>query len=349
MTAPASADVSLAGTHSGAPTAASMERVEKQFGGVKALTDFSISVPSGALVGVIGPSGAGKTTAISLLTGTLRPSAGTVRTLGEDPRRLRRSTRERIGLMPQQATIYPDLTASENVDLFASLFGLLALRRRRRTREVLELVELWSVRRRRASALSGGMQRRLQLACALVHEPELLFLDEPTTGIDPILRQTVWDELARQRGLGRTVVVTTQYVVDAERCDLVALIADGRLLAFGPPGELRRMALDGEVIQVEIEGDLDSAPLLGMPDVRHLHRVGQGRFWLIVDNAGKSTPEVVETLRSAGAEIVSVREYRPSFDEIFAALVNLDAEAGGGGTGGAVGGGAEMLARQMRR
>ena len=348
MTERTRADAASGDRTPGSATAVSMDHVEKVFDGVRALADVSMEVPAGALVGVIGPSGAGKTTAISLLTGALRPTRGSVRTLGEDPRRLRRRTRERIGLMPQQATIYPDLTTSENVDLFASLFGLLAGRRRRRTRAVLDLVELWPARGRRASTLSGGMQRRLQLACALVHEPDLLFLDEPTTGIDPILRQGVWDELVRQRELGRTLVVTTQYVVDAERCDLVALISDGRVLAFGPPGELRRMALDGEVIQVEIEGAWDSSPILEMPIVRHLYRVGGGRVWIVVDNAGKATPDVVAALERTEGRVVSVREYRPSFDEIFAALVDADA-AGAGADGGAIGGGAELLARQMRQ
>jgi ABC-2 type transport system ATP-binding protein len=311
-------------TDASAPPMALMDGVRKAFDDVDALRDVSFAVPQGTLVGVIGPSGAGKTTAISLLTGNLAPTSGSVRTLGENPLRLRRRTRERIGLMPQQFTLYPDLTARENVDLFASLFGLLAGRRRRRTKEVLQLVELWDARDRRASRLSGGMQRRLQLACALVHEPDLLFLDEPTTGIDPMLRRSVWTELRRQREMGRTLLVTTQYVVDAERCDLVALIADGRLLAYGPPGELRRMALGGEVVQVEVDGNLDSGVLLQNSRVKRLHRIGPGRFWAVVENAGQDTPDVIEAVRASGAEVISVREYRPSFDEIFAALVTRD-------------------------
>jgi len=311
-----------------------MEQVTKVFNGARALGNVTFAVPRATLVGVIGPSGAGKTTAISLLTGNLVPTRGTVRTLGEEPLRLRRGTRARIGLMPQQFTLYPELTTSENVDFFASLFGLLAGRRRRRTREVLELVELWNARNRLAAKLSGGMQRRLQLACALVHEPELLILDEPTAGIDPLLRQSVWRELIRQRELGRTVVVTTHYVVDAEHCDQVALIADGRLLAFGPPGDLRRMALGGEVVQVEVDGTWDGDELEALVGVRHLHRIAPGRFWVVVDNAGEVTPEVVEAVRGAGVQMVSVREYRPSFDEIFAALVHRDRN--GEGAGGAV-------------
>ena len=313
-----------------APPAARMDRVTKDFNGVRALADVTFAVRRGALVGVIGPSGAGKTTAISLFTGNLVPTKGTVQTLGEEPLRLRRRTRERIGLMPQQFTLYPELTTAENVDFFASLFGMLAGRRRRRTRETLQLVDLWEARDRRAAKLSGGMQRRLQLACALVHQPELLILDEPTAGIDPLLRRSVWQELIRQREQGHTVVVTTQYVVDAEHCDLVALIANGRLLAFGPPGELRHMALGGDLVQVEIEGSWDVLDLEKLPGVRQLHRIVPGRFWVVADNAGQVTPEVVAAVSAAGVEMISVREYRPSFDEIFAALVQRDRDGDAG-------------------
>ena len=165
-----------------------VDHVTKRFGDLVAVDDVALTVPEGTILGVIGPSGAGKTTVVRMLTGALEPTSGSVRVLGEDPRKFRRRTRQRIGYMPQLFSLYPDLTARENVDFVASLFGMLFSRRHRRTREVLELVDLWDARGRRAGQLSGGMQRRLELACALVHSPILTFLDEPTTGIDPLLR-----------------------------------------------------------------------------------------------------------------------------------------------------------------
>jgi ABC-2 type transport system ATP-binding protein len=331
-------------TTEGDPPAALLEHVSKRFGAVEAVSDISFRVPRGALVGVIGPSGAGKTTTISLLTGNTAPTTGRLETLGEPPIRLSRSTRARIGLMPQELTLFGDLSASENVDFFGSLFGLLAGERRRRTEAVLRLLELWDIRGRRTSRLSGGQQRRVQLACALVHEPDLIFLDEPTTGIDPLLRWSVWQELLDLRDRGRTLVVTTQYVVDADHCDLVALIADGRLLAFAAPGDLRRSALNGEVVQVEVEGEWDARQLHSLPVVRRLHRLAPGRYWVVVDNAGRDTPDVMEAVRSSGVDVVSIREYRPSFDEVFATLVRRETESDGNG-----GGASDALALQLRR
>jgi ABC-2 type transport system ATP-binding protein len=292
-----------------------------RFGDVTAIQDISLAVPRGTILGVIGPSGAGKTTTIRLLTGAIAPSSGSARVLGRDPRRFDRRTRERIGYMPQLFTLYPDLTAGENVDFVASLFGLLWFRRRRRVREVLKLVDLWDARGRRAANLSGGQQRRLELACALVHEPDLLFLDEPTAGIDPLLRARVWEELHRLKEAGRTLLVTTQYVNEAEECDAVALISQGRLGALGTPDELRREATGGDIIEVETSAPFDPGVLERLPVVRTVHPVSPRSFTVVVDDAGTGTPVVVDAIGEAGGDVASARETRLSFDEIFAELV----------------------------
>lgn len=292
-----------------------------------AVDGVSMSVPAGSILGIIGPSGAGKTTLVRLMTGALLPKRGRLTVLGEEPRRFRRQTRERIGYMPQSFTLYRDLTVRENVDFVASLFGMLLGARRRRTAEVLHLLDLWDVRARRAGRLSGGMQRRLELAGALVHDPAILFLDEPTAGLDPLLRRRIWDELRRLRDAGRTLLVTTQYVGEAEECDLVAMLVEGRLIALAAPDDLRREAMGGDLIEIETTERFDGTALTDAPMIRRVRQDAQRHMTLVVDDAGSATTGVVEAIESLGGEVAIVREIRPSFDDVFAALVARDASA----------------------
>jgi len=302
----------------------SVRGVSRSFGDVKAVDDVTLEVPRGTILGVIGPSGSGKTTLIRLLTGTLIPSSGELRVLGQEPRRFSRHTRERIGYMPQHFVLYEELTAAENVSFVAALFGLLWPKRGRRVREVLQLVELWEARGRRARQLSGGMQRRLELACALVHQPNLLFVDEPTAGQDPMLRQTIWNEFRRLRDVGRTLVVTTQYVGEAEYCDQVAVLARGRVVALASPAELRRIALGGEVIEIETSEPFDGRLLERVPGVRRVDQSAPRHMLLITDDAGAATPRVLQEINTAGGQVVSSSEYVPSFDDVFGKLVSRD-------------------------
>lgn len=328
----------LAASPTGPQPAIVTDAVVRRFGEIVALDGVSLTVPPGNILGVIGPSGAGKTTAVRIMTGGLRPTAGSVRVLGEDPQRFSRRTRARIGYMPQLFSLYPDLTAGENLDFVASLFGMLVFRRRRRVRAMLELLDLWDARKRRAADLSGGMQRRLELACALVHDPAVLFLDEPTAGLDPLLRRTVWAELHRLRERGRTIVVTTQYIGEAEECDAVALISEGRLAALAEPDALRRLATGGDVLDIETAGVIDPATLAGLPMVRAVDQRATHRFLVTVDDAGTAAPAIVGAIEDDGGSVTSSREYRPSFDEVFATLVDrhrqqLEAERGNGPNG----------------
>ena len=303
-----------------------LQGVTRRFGDLAAVDNVSLDVAPGTILGVIGPSGSGKTTLIRMLTGTLEATDGSVRVLGQDPRKFTRHARERIGYMPQHFVLYGELTAAENVNFVAALFGLLWPRRGRRVRQVLQLVDLWEARGRRARQLSGGMQRRLELACALVHDPVLLFVDEPTAGQDPMLRRSIWSEFRRLRDAGRTLVVTTQYVGEAEYCDLVAVLSNGRLIALGAPEELRRMALGGEVLEVQTGQAFDGVQLEVLPGVRTVQQRGPRRLLVITDDAGAATPRVTREIQSSNVEVTSISEYRPSFDEVFSALV---AEAGG--------------------
>lgn len=304
------------------PPMVAMRHVTHRYAHLAAVDDVSLEVPRGTILGIIGPSGSGKTTLIRILTGTLEPTEGELSVLGEHPRKFRRRTRERLGYMPQHFVLYDELTARENVSFVASLFGMLWPRRGRRVKQVLQLLGLWDARDRRARQLSGGMQRRLELACAMVHDPLLLFVDEPTAGLDPMLRETVWNEFRRLSKAGRTLVVSTQIVGEAGYCDRVAVLSEGRLIALAPPEELRRIASGGEVILIQTTTAFDCATLGRLPGVHELRQMGPREFLVITDDAAAATPRVVEAIQAAGGTVESSSEYRPNFDEVFTRLVS---------------------------
>lgn len=293
----------------------------RAFDGRNVVDDVSFDVEAGTILGVIGPSGSGKTTTVRMLTGTLGRTSGEIRVLGEDPVRFSRRTRGRIAYMPQLFSLYEDLSAQENVGFVAALYGIGPFRRRRLIRDALEVVDLHDARHRLARDLSGGMQRRLELACALVHSPDVLFIDEPTAGIDPMLRQAIWDELRTLRNDGRTLLVTTQYVSEAEYCDRVALIADGELVALDTPDELRKLVFGGEMLEVTTERAVDADVLGGVPGIIDIRQAGARQLFVTTENAATTTPQVIETLRRAGIGVVGLEEHQPTFDEVFTQLV----------------------------
>lgn len=216
-----------------------IESVRKQFGSSIALDGLSLDVRPGEVFGLLGPNGAGKSTTMALLTGLHRPDAGSVRVLGGDPRNA--ALRARIGLAPQSLALYEQLSARENLEFFARMFGLRGERLRQRVDAVLDVVQLTDRQRDHAGTFSGGMQRRLNLAAAIVHEPELVLLDEPTAGVDPQSRNALFDNVLALKAAGRTVVYTTHYMEEVERlCDRVAIVDHGRVLAIDSvPGLLR--------------------------------------------------------------------------------------------------------------
>jgi len=287
----------------------SLLHVTRRFGDVVAVNDVSFGLAPGTILGLIGPSGSGKTTILRMLTGSLAPTSGQVRVLGELPTRFRSQTRERIGYMPQNFVLYPELTAYENLSFVGALFGIYAWKRRKRVREVLELIDLWDARNRRASQLSGGMQRRLALAAAFVHEPEVLFVDEPTAGIDPILRERIWAELRRQANEGRTFIVTTQYVGEAEHCDGVALLMSGELLALASPADLRREVYGGDILDVRTNGEIHAKSLEGIPGVLSVRQRGPRGVIIVTEDAGASTPLIVEAVQQNAGSVAFIDQY----------------------------------------
>jgi ABC-2 type transport system ATP-binding protein len=218
-------------------TVIELSAVDKRYGATDALRAVTFDVQRGEMFGLIGPDGAGKTTAIRLMCGLLHADAGRVRVLGHDPIREHRPVTARVGYLSQRFTLYGDLSIDENVAFFAEIHGVRQYRGRRD--QLLDMTQLTPFRRRRADRLSGGMKQKLALACTLVHEPELLLLDEPTTGVDPVSRREFWKLLSEFLSQGITILMSTTYLDEAERCTRVALLHEGRLLASDEPSRLR--------------------------------------------------------------------------------------------------------------
>ena len=226
--------------------------VTRRFNGAGGVEDLTLRVPRGRIVGLVGPSGSGKTTTVRLLLGIDRPESGQISVFGHTPAAFTRRDRRRIGYLPQHTALYTDLSVRHNVQMMASLYGmpwrtrgLPGKRResaRRRVSRLLEMLDLDGIQRTKLDDASGGEQKRVHLAAALVHEPELLVLDEPTSGIDPVLRQRLWEHFTALRDEGITMLVTTQYVNEAAHCDLIAVLVDGHAIALDSPDGLRRRA-----------------------------------------------------------------------------------------------------------
>jgi ABC-2 type transport system ATP-binding protein len=300
-----------------------LDRVSKSFGQTRIVQDVSLEVHCGQIFGLIGPSGSGKTTTIRLILGFYRPTSGSIDVHGQEPHKFTREVNERIGYMPQLFVLYPNLTVNQTLSFMASVYGLSRDYRRQRIEEVLGLVGLTEHRRKRANKISGGMQRRLELACALLHEPSILFFDEPTAGIDPVLRARFWDHFRALRDAGNTLFVTTQYVTEAEYCDRVALMDEGQVVALGSPRELRRQALGGEVIDVESPRFTAEslAAVRGLAGVRRVEGLSLEQIRVYVDSSADALPHVLKALEDHDIEVSTAQDYKPSFDEIFVRLL----------------------------
>ncbi|MCU0508883.1 MAG: ABC transporter ATP-binding protein [Anaerolineae bacterium] len=308
-----------------------MKNAAKRFGDAVAVEGLNFTVHEGEIFGFIGPSGSGKTTTIRLMNGTYAPSEGSVTVFGEPAGAMPGRVRESIGYLPQLFILYPNLSVKENIDFSASLYGLSWFGRRKRRREVLEFVELWDHRGKLARDISGGMQRRLGLASSLIHDPRLIFLDEPTAGIDPILRAKFWDAFRELKAQGRSLFVTTQYVTEAEYCDHVAVLGHGQVIAVDTPENLRALAYGGEIIDVRAAqiGHATRPLFARLAGVRSIDTSVPGRARLVVEDAPSSMPGVMEVLRGENIEVEGIEQYRPTFDEVFVRLVERHQEETG--------------------
>lgn len=302
-------------------TALSATKVTKRFGQTVAVRELTLDVKRGEMFGLIGPDGAGKTTTIRLLCGLIATDAGEVRVLGRDPVRDHTAITRSVGYFSQRFSLYGDLSIDENIAFFAEIHGLKRYEARR-TR-LLDMMQLTPFRARLAERLSGGMKQKLALACTLIHEPEVILLDEPTTGVDPVSRREFWKLLSEFLSQGITIVMTTPYLDEAERCSRVGLMHEGRLLALDTPGRLRA-AYPGRVIEVIAEPQARAAAILrALADVADVHAFGErlhvrlGEMGAGTISGGVSPDEIRSTLERAGVEVAASRSVSPSLEDVF--------------------------------
>jgi ABC-2 type transport system ATP-binding protein len=288
-------------------------------GGVEAVRDIDLGVGQAEVFGFLGPNGAGKTTTVRMLCTLLPPTSGSARVAGIDVVADPAAVRERIGVALQEIGLDPVQTGRELLELQCGLYGITGMDARVRTEELLELVGLSEAADRRTKTYSGGMKRRLDLASALVHSPEVLFLDEPTTGLDPASRLAVWDEVRRINAVGTTVFLTTQYLEEADQlCDRVAIIDNGRIVAEGTPESLKAQ-MGHDVVTVDLAG-ADAvrveAAVAGIPGLERVVTEADALALYVEDGAG-SIAEIVRRLDRADINVGAIAVARPSLDDVF--------------------------------
>jgi ABC-2 type transport system ATP-binding protein len=307
-----------------------MQDVYKTFGDIHAVNNVTLDVPQGSIFGFIGPSGCGKTTTVRLLIGNYEASSGSISVQGKSPDRFSRGDQKRIGYMPQLFILYPELTIWENLNFAASIYGY-TTDRKERLEELLDLVELKGHEKKMARNISGGMQRRLSLASTLIHNPELIFLDEPTAGIDPVLRRKFWDYFQVLKEKGHTLFVTTQYVGEAAYCDYVGVMRNGQLLMVETPEKLRYRALGGHVIDLRTIQPMSIEAIVSLED----HELIKGEILfqdmltarLTVEDASTAIPQLLEWCEELNVPVESINEYVPPFDDVFVMIMEQQSQA----------------------
>jgi ABC-2 type transport system ATP-binding protein len=293
-----------------------LDRVTRRFGPVVAVDDVSLDVRKGEMFGLIGPDGAGKTTTIRLVCGLLRADGGRISVLGADPVRQHRTVTRSAGYFSQRFSLYGDLTIDENIAFFAEIHGLTDFKGRRD--RLLEMTQLTPFRHRLADRLSGGMKQKLALACTLVHEPEIILLDEPTTGVDPVSRREFWKLLSEFLAQGITIVMATPYLDEAERCSRVALLSNGKLLVLDTPQALRE-GLAGVMFEVIARPQDDAIEALGsLAGAVDIQAFGERVHVRCTRAEGDDAARTIEgLLRERNIEVTSVREIPATLEDVF--------------------------------
>jgi ABC-2 type transport system ATP-binding protein len=307
------------------------ENLTKHFGRIEAVDALNLDIKPGEIFGLVGPDGAGKTTTIRLLAAIMNPTAGNATIAGFDLRRQPERIKEHIGYMAQQFALYSDLSVVENLNFFGDIYGVRSKVRRERIEQLLHFARLTEFTNRRGGQLSGGMKKKLGLACALIHAPDILYLDEPTTGVDPVSRREFWDILANLHAEGATILVNTPYMDEAERCSRVGLMYGGRLIEQGSPGQIKGL-IPGQLLEFRPQAAAGS-PLRGVGLLRQTNRILEGQAGVLetqtygdlihvfVDNIAQRQPQLEAALAAEQIAVANLRQTAPRMEEAFISLI----------------------------
>ncbi len=302
-------------------SAVEVDGLTRRFGDFVAVDQVSFAVAPGEIFGFLGPNGAGKSTTIRILCGLLAPSAGAGHVGGFDIRRQQEQIKQHIGYMSQRFSLYHDLTVEENINFYGGIYGLSGARLRGRKEWALEMAGLNQRRTALTATLAGGWKQRLALGCAILHEPRILFLDEPTSGVDPISRRSFWDLIYAMAGAGVTVFVTTHYMDEAEYCDRIGLIFRGQLIALGTPEQLKREQMRGAILAVACARPQDALDVIeALPDVKEAALFGSGLHVVTLDPERVAAALRTELPRR-GFELTRLERISPALEDVFVSLI----------------------------
>jgi ABC-2 type transport system ATP-binding protein len=299
------------------------DKLTKRFRKTEAVRGIDLDIAPGEIYGLIGPDSAGKTTTIRMLAGVMKPTAGSARVSGLDTSRQAEQLREQVGYMAQRFSLYGDLSVRENIEFYADIFGVRGADREERIKRLLRFARLEEFEKRDAGVLSGGMKKKLGLACALIHQPKVLFLDEPTNGVDPISRREFWDILSDLHIRGVTIFISTAYMDEAERCSRVGLMYRGEIIRQGTPDSLRQL-VKGDLLAI-VTNDLQiaEATVAKMDGIVEMQVYGD-RLHVFVDDAATRLPQIQAALIAAGARVDQIRPAMPHLQEAFISLISQE-------------------------
>ena len=308
--------------------AVEVTNLTKKFGDFTAVNGVTFNIQRGEIFGFLGPNGAGKTTTIRMLLGLLRPTSGQATVLGYDIVRQPEDIRRHIGYMSQRFSLYQDLTVSENLDFYGRTYGVRGERLRQRKRFAIEMAGLEGRERELTRNLAGGWKQRLALGAAILHEPEMLFLDEPTAGVDPISRRAFWDLLYRLAEDGTTILVTTHYMDEAEHCQDLALIHNGRIITQGSPEEIKLNEMQGQVLEID-----SAQPDVAIVTLRQMGLFDEVALYgalihVVAEGVAEHKPRIAQTLAEAGVRVRAMDIIAPSLEDVFIYNVRNNAEHG---------------------